>query len=186
MRNRLKEIPLRVYIRYGLLAIPGTVVLILVLMVAQHWVPIPFWLSVTLIALWIVKEIILFPFVWRAYDHARSEVFHSMIGLRGVTQERLAPTGYIRVQGELWKAEEIPGEPPIEKNKWVRVKKIEGLKLYVVPEETEDGMRKLDPPSSQGNGTMSWQACGSVKDKADDRRRKLEIRRKNKDFKIST
>jgi hypothetical protein len=23
------------------------------------------------------------------------------------------------------------------------------LKLYVVPEETEDGMRKLDPPSSQ-------------------------------------
>lgn len=53
---RLKEIPLRVYIRYGLLTIPGTVVLILVLIVVQNWVAIPVWLWVTLILLWIAKE----------------------------------------------------------------------------------------------------------------------------------
>ncbi|MBT8365929.1 MAG: hypothetical protein KJP23_14630 [Deltaproteobacteria bacterium] len=134
---RLKEIPSQVYIRYLLLTIPGTVVLILVLIIAQKWLPIPTWLSLTLILLWIVKEIILFPFVWRAYDHTRSEVNNSMIGTRGITKEKLAPTGYILVQGELWKAEKMFNEPAIEKNKWVQVKKIKGLKLFVVPEGKE-------------------------------------------------
>lgn len=140
---RLREIPSRVYIKYGLLIIPGTVVLILVLIVVGNWVPIPFWLRVTLIFLWIAKEIILFPFIWRAYDHNRSEVSSPMIGKRGRTRERLAPAGYIQVQSELWKAEIMPGEPSIEKDKWVRIKKMEGLKLFVVPEENEDGIRRL-------------------------------------------
>ena len=138
MRNRFKKIPSRVYIRYGLLTIPGTVVLILVLIVVRNWVEIPFWLQVTFIFLWIAKEIILFPFVWRAYDHTRSEVSRSMIGERGLTRQKLAPAGYIQVQGELWKAEKMPGEPPIEKDKWVRVIDIEGLKLFVIPEKVDD------------------------------------------------
>ena len=135
MRNRLKKIPSQVYIRYGLLTIPGTVILILVLIVVRNWVEIPFWLQVTLICLWIAKEVILFPFIWRAYDHTRSEVSRSMIGERGLTRQKLAPAGYIRVQGELWKAEKMPGEPPIEKDKWVRVIEIEGLKLFVMRED---------------------------------------------------
>ena len=142
MRHRLKEIPSRVYIRYGLLTIPGIVVLILVLIVVQNWLPLPFWLRVTLILLWIAKEVILFPFTWRAYDHNESEVSSSMIGERGCTRERLAPTGYIQVQSELWKAEIMPGESSIEKNRWVRIMKREGLTLFVVPEETENGFRR--------------------------------------------
>ena len=150
MLIRFKEIPARVYIRYGLLAIPGTVVLILVLIIAQHWVPIPFWLRITLILLWIAKEVILFPFIWRAYDHNRSEVSSSMIGKRGLTREKLAPVGYIQVQGELWQAEIMPGEPSIEKDKWVRIKNIEGLKLFVVPEETEDGIAEINDNRAKG------------------------------------
>ena len=142
MRHRLKEIPSRVYIRYGLLAIPGTVLLILVLIVVQNWVPIPFWLWVTLIFLWIAKEVILFPITWRAYDHSGSEESSSMIGERGRTLERLAPNGYIRVQSELWKAELMPGESSIEKDKWVRIMKREGLILFVAPEETENKFRR--------------------------------------------
>ena len=113
-------------------------VLILLLIVVQNWVPIPIWLWAILVLLWIAKELILFPFVWRAYDHSQSEVSHSIIGARGFTKERLAPIGYILVQGELCKAEKMANEPPIEKNQWVRVKKIEGLKLFVVPEKAED------------------------------------------------
>jgi membrane-bound ClpP family serine protease len=138
MLNRLKKIPSRVYIRYGLLTIPGTLVLILVMVVVRNWVPIPFWLHGTLIFLWIAKEVILFPFIWRAYDHTRSEGSRSMIGERGLTRQSLAPAGYIRVQGELWKSEKMPEEPPIEKDKWVRIIKIEGLKLFVVPEKADD------------------------------------------------
>ena len=61
-----------------------------------------------------------------------------MIGKRGLAREKLAPIGYIRVQGELWQAEIMPGEPSIEKDKWVRIKKIEGLKLFVVTEKADD------------------------------------------------
>ncbi|CAB1060441.1 hypothetical protein D1BOALGB6SA_5207 [Olavius sp. associated proteobacterium Delta 1] len=161
MRNRLKEIPSRVYIRYGLLTIPGTFALVLVLIVVQNWVPIPSWLWVALILLWIAKEIILFPFTWRAYDTTLSEVSHAMIGGRGITKERLAPTGYILVQGELWKAEITVNAPPIEKNKWVRIKKIEGLKLFVVPEGTENGIR---PATSRS--TLSSRPKGSVESNA--------------------
>ena len=141
MWTKLKNIPIRVYIRYGLLSIPGTVVLVLVLIVVRKWLPLPTGLTVTLVLLWIAKEIILFPFVWRAYDQNRSDVSASMIGRRGITKEKLAPNGYIMVQGELWQAEKMVNEPPIEENKWVQVKKIEGLKLFVVPEEQRSEVR---------------------------------------------
>jgi len=144
MQITMREIPLRVYIRYGLLTIPETIVLMLILIVVRNWVPIPFWLGITLMLLWVVKEIILFPFVWRAYDNTRPEVPRAMVGQRGLTRERLAPAGYIRVQGELWKAENMLGQPPIEKSKWVRVEKIEGLKLFVVPEEANDNKQRTE------------------------------------------
>jgi len=148
MGKRLKEIPSGVYIRYGLLSIPGTVALILVLIGVRHWVAIPFWFQAILVLLWVGKEIILFPFVWRAYDQTHSEACRLMIGKTGVARERLAPTGYIRVQGELWKAEKMDSEPAIEKNERVRVIKIEGLKLFVVSEsETTEPHAKLLPDS---------------------------------------
>ena len=58
-----------------------------------------------------------------------------MIGARGIAIERLAPTGFINVQGELWKAERIGKGPLIEKGEMVRVVKIRGLKLFIEPDE---------------------------------------------------
>lgn len=129
--------------------IPGTGALVLVLFVVQKWVPIPIWLWTTLILLWIVKEIILFPFVWRAYDTVPSIVSHVMVGAEGVTRERLDPAGYILVQGELWKAEKMVNEPPIEKDCRVRVEKIEGLKLLVAAVQKNDRVR--NPKVGFGN-----------------------------------
>ena len=139
MQTKLRDIPGRVYLRYGLLMIPATAALILVLMVVQHWVSIPIWLWITIISIWIAKEIIIFPFVWRAYDQSRSESAESMIGARGITRERLEPGGYILIQGELWKAEKMDTDPPIEKDRWVRVVNMQGLKLFVVSDSPDDG-----------------------------------------------
>jgi membrane-bound ClpP family serine protease len=111
--------------------LPGVVVLVLVLIVAQHWVTIPGWLFGTIVLLWILKETIMFPFVWRAHDQQRAGPSRLMIGDRGVAKERLAPDGYIQVQGVLWKAEKIDNGPPIEKGESVRIEKMEGLKLFV-------------------------------------------------------
>jgi membrane-bound ClpP family serine protease len=138
MNVKLREIPGRIYLRYILLSIPALVLVVLVLILAQHWITIPLWFSLTFIFLWIIKDAILFPFVWRAYDWDRTRNIRSMIGKQGITRQRLAPSGYVRMQGELWKAESAEADQPIESGKVVRVVRMDGLKLFVVPGESED------------------------------------------------
>ena len=53
-----------------------------------------------------------------------------MVGEVGVVRSRLAPRGQVFVRGELWNAE---AESPVEPGDSVRVAKIEGLTLRVVP-----------------------------------------------------
>jgi NfeD-like C-terminal, partner-binding len=62
-----------------------------------------------------------------------SDAFHTPTGEVGVTRERLAPIGYIRVRGTLWRAELAGGGPPLEAGKTVRVQDRRGLTLIVVP-----------------------------------------------------
>jgi membrane-bound ClpP family serine protease len=137
MRVKLREIPGRIYLRYILLNIPALVLIILALKVAQHWITVPLWLSLSIVLIWLIKDVILFPFVWRAYDWKGPGRSRSMVGKQGYTRERLAPSGYVLVQGELWKAEIADPDQPIESGKLVRVVKMEGLKLFVRPEEPE-------------------------------------------------
>jgi membrane-bound ClpP family serine protease len=144
MRVNLREIPGRIYFRYILLSIPALVLVIIGLILAQRWITIPLWLSVTIILVWIIKDAFLFPFVWRAYDWNRPAKFRSMIGKQGITRQRLAPSGYVLVQGELWKAECEEADQSIESGKLVRVVKMEGLKLYVEAGGTEDRGRKTE------------------------------------------
>jgi membrane protein implicated in regulation of membrane protease activity len=133
-----RKIPRPIYFRYILLNIPEFAAMILILVVIQYWVVIPVWLLWSIIGFWIVKDAILFPFIWRAYDWDRAGKSRSMIGERGVAKEKLIPAGYVKIRGELWRAEKIGAGPPIEEGQPVRVKKMEGLTLFVVPEHTED------------------------------------------------
>ena len=119
--------------RYILLNIPECVALILILIVIQYWVVIPVWLLWSIIGFWIAKDIALFPFIWRAYDWDQHSRPRPMIGERGIAKERLAPSGYIQIRGELWRAERRGEGPPIEAGQAVRVQKMEGLTLFVEP-----------------------------------------------------
>ncbi len=134
----IRKIPRSIYFRYILLNIPEFVAMVLILIVIQYWVVIPVWLLGSIIGFWIVKDVILFPFIWRAYDWDRAGRSGSMIGKRGVVKDKLAPAGYIQIHSELWRAEKIGEGPPIEEGQAVRVKKIEGLTLFVVPDNTAD------------------------------------------------
>jgi len=61
-----------------------------------------------------------------------------MVGAQGIAKERLAPSGYVQVRGELWKAELMEGSPPLEKGDRVRVEGVRGLRLVVQPSGEED------------------------------------------------
>ena len=129
----------RVVIRYSLLQIPGLALLIFILIVARRWIELPVWLIWGIVIIWVIKDMILFPFVWRAYDWDRPKDSNSMVGLRGVVQEPLSPLGSVRVRGELWQAEVIGDGPPIQAGEYIQVREIRGLTLYVESNRKESG-----------------------------------------------
>lgn len=86
---------------------------------------------------WVAKDVILFPLTWPSYDQRRPGHADSMIGLRGIAQDRLAPSGYVQVHGELWQAEVTGDNQPIDKGKGIRVQATHGLTLLVQRDNSE-------------------------------------------------
>jgi len=129
----------RVLVKYALLQIPSVVLLVFVLVFIRRWVDLSAWLIWGIVILWVAKDIILFPFVWRAYDSKAPGSAHSMVGVRGIAEERLDSSGYARVRGELWQVE-VRGGTPVEKGEAVRVQGIRGLTLIVEPENKGDSL----------------------------------------------
>ena len=127
----------RILVRYILLQVPGTALLVLILIQLRNWFDLPVWSVCGLVAISVAKDVILFPFVWRAYDWDRQGETNSMVGRRGIAKERFAPSGYIQIRGELWKAKVVGGSPPIEKGEAVRVEEMRGLTLLVRPYKEE-------------------------------------------------
>lgn len=75
----------------------------------------------------------MFPFVWHAYDRPQPGDVKSLIGTEGIAEERLDPSGYIRVHGELWQAEVMGKRIPIEKGETVLIERAYGFTLLVQP-----------------------------------------------------
>lgn len=128
----------KVILRYLLFQIPSLFLIVLILTLIEHWLDIPKWIFWGSITLWVIKDIILYPFVWKAYDRNRLRELYTLIGIEGVTETPLAPSGYISVHGELWQAV-LKGERPIiGKGKSVKILDIQGLRLIVEPKTVEE------------------------------------------------
>jgi len=131
MSLKLRQIPKPIYLKYILLNIPELAAVVLILIIVRYWVVLPLWLFWSIIAFWIVKDALLFPIVWRAYEWDQTGRSRLMLGECAIARERLAPSGYVRFHGELWRAKKIGDGPPIESGQTVRVVKMEGLTLFV-------------------------------------------------------
>jgi membrane-bound ClpP family serine protease len=120
--------------RYALIQVPELIMLILVLVLLRQWMNIPLWLVWTFVILWTAVNVVMFPFLWRAYEKKDA---NPLPGSRGVTVDRLSPSGYVRINNELWHAQVIDGESAIEKNEVVSIKDMRGLTLFVESEGEE-------------------------------------------------
>jgi len=103
----------RLIVRYTLLQLPAIALLLMALLLVRRWIDLPGWIVWGSLSVWIIKDIVLFFFTWRAYDWNGSKSDRSMVGTRGIAQNRLAPSGFIHVRGELWTAEIRGGGRPI-------------------------------------------------------------------------
>ena len=128
-----KEAKRRIVQRYALYQIPDIAILVLILFVLHQWVGLSLGLLIGLVGLWMVKYVLVFSFVWRAYDKPRPGDVTSLIGTQGIAEELLDPSGYIRVHGELWRAEVIGKTMAIEKGQAVLIERADGLTLLVKP-----------------------------------------------------
>ncbi|OGP63606.1 MAG: hypothetical protein A2170_00685 [Deltaproteobacteria bacterium RBG_13_53_10] len=123
----------RIALRYALYQIPDMAILVLILFLLHQWVDLSLWLFIGLVNLWLVKYVLVFTFVWPAYDKPRPGDVKSLIGTEGIAEERLDPSGYIRVHGELWRAEVMGKTIPIEKGETILIERACGLTLLVKP-----------------------------------------------------
>lgn len=123
--------------KYILFQIPELAVVSILTLGARSWVGLPDWAVVGIIAVWMIKDAVLFPFVRIAYQPGSKGGATRLVGARGTAQDALKPSGYVRVSAELWRAELQPGSPLVEPGDRVRVLGVRGLTLIVEPDESE-------------------------------------------------
>ncbi|NIO42199.1 MAG: hypothetical protein GTO41_19820 [Burkholderiales bacterium] len=128
----------RVLGKYWALQIPGTVLLVVILHLLQDRLGLSTWLLWGIVGFWVAKDVALYPVVWRSYDPGYPATLHSLDGARGVATERLDPAGYVRVRGELWRAELVHGARAVKKGERVRVQSMRDFTLLVIPEDRSD------------------------------------------------
>ncbi len=125
----------QIILRYSLLQAAEVVLLLLVLVLIRQWINIPMWAVWTFTSLFLMINIILYPFVWRAYDKSAP---NTMSGSQGIAMDSLSPSGNVKINGEIWRATVMEGHEPIEKGEYVTVKNIHGLTL-IVQSNTHEG-----------------------------------------------
>ena len=119
--------PSRTFLKYLVLQIPGWLLLLVIVLYLRLQVEV----SALLVGLWIAKDLCLFRFLRRAYEDDPRAGAERLVGIRGVVSKSLTPEGYVRVHGELWRAETQTRGTPLEAGTIVRVTAGHGLTLTV-------------------------------------------------------
>lgn len=116
--------------KYLLFQIPGWLAAALILILAVHWQWISWPLAIAGFALWVIKDLLFYPLLRRAYEPDRTGAAR-LVGERGVAEGDLTPSGYIRVRGELWRATADSGGQPVASGTEVEVIGAERMELTV-------------------------------------------------------
>lgn len=129
-----------VLVRYALVQIPDVLILLLAFSILQRWVSVPSWLMWGVVVFWVLKDVVLFFFVWSSFEEVSADARQALIGAEGVAAEELAPSGYIRVHGVLWQAQVMEQGKLVHKGDTVVVHGVDGRLLTVRPAD-ETGKR---------------------------------------------
>ena len=155
-RNMVKKhkMPaLGIVLKYLLLQLPGQISFLLILLLLRQWIEIPGYLAWGLFGVWVGKDIVMFPFLWRFYDPSRFPDRFRMDGRKGIAVTRLNPEGYVQVHGERWRAGIAAGQPPVDRGEAIRVEAVDGLKLIVSPwSENQSSKLKAEMQGSRVQG----------------------------------
>ena len=91
----------RVLMKYLLLQMPMLLLVIVGLFLARRYLGLPAWAAWGGPVVWLAKDMLLFPLVWRSYDDRNTNNAHSMSGVQGRAVEMLNNSGFVLVRGVL-------------------------------------------------------------------------------------
>jgi membrane protein implicated in regulation of membrane protease activity len=128
----------KILLRYFLLQLPGIFFIAALIILLYVIKAVSFKVIWIVLAVWVIKDIVLYPLVWRSYDLSPNPGKASMIGQRGVALEAINPTGYVLVKGESWSARLKNKKSVIRKDDPVYVSDVQGLTLVVRPLTPEE------------------------------------------------
>ena len=122
-----EKIPSRVIIKYTLLQLPEIFVLLTILIWLNYFEIISLAVLTIIMLFWLLKDIILFFYVWQAYD------VPEILPVTGsaVAVEDLNPAGYVQVGSELWRATVPENHESVKKGQDVIITGHKGLTLIV-------------------------------------------------------
>jgi len=120
--------------KYAALQVPGLLLVAGGLALAVWLFDLSPRLAGGLIALWIVKDIAMFPVVRIAYEPSEHDPHEHLVGARGIAQARIDPEGWVKIGAELWRARLAEGTPPLDAGARARVVAVQGLIVRVEAE----------------------------------------------------
>ncbi len=118
-------------LRYLFFQIPGWVIAALVAVGLRHWEVVPGWVSLLGFSVWVIKDLAFYPLLRSAYETHVKSGSEALIGKNGIAQSDITPEGYIRINGELWRAVAEPAGLVIAAGTDVEVLRAEGMKVVV-------------------------------------------------------
>lgn len=115
--------------RYVGVQFPSWILAAVVVWGLHHWMGLRWAWSAALLLAYVVKDFLLYPLLRKAYEEDGRSGAEPLVGRTGIVVEELNPSGYVRVRGELWRAESTGDSIPA--GVAVRVVSAEGMTLTV-------------------------------------------------------
>jgi len=120
--------------RYWIAQVPGWLVAGAALWFLWQRLGVPGWLAGLVFAGFVVKDLVFYPFAVRTLEAPARAGWEQLIGRTATVVDLLEPVGRVRLEGETWRAETVPGSAPVGRGATVVVEGVEGLTLRVRPE----------------------------------------------------
>lgn len=122
---------MKLFGRYLVWQVPGWLVVALIATWLVRGFGLPIWAGIAVVALMVGRDLAIYPMLRSAFGkppHAPVP-----IGAMGQAVEPLAPVGYVRVDGELWRARTLHPADEVVTGARVLVREARGLTLLVEP-----------------------------------------------------
>ncbi|HET57715.1 MAG TPA: hypothetical protein ENN35_04640 [Deltaproteobacteria bacterium] len=121
-------------VRYVLLQVPGFAAAVIAACLLLRYTGLPAWSVWLGLVLWVMKDILLFFWVWPSY-RVPGAGNDAMVGRTGFVVNWKGIEGTVKINGILWRAAVRGDEKTLSPGAGIRVYDREGLTLFVHPEQ---------------------------------------------------